>query len=246
MKKNTKKNNKRVVSNKRGQTKKIKKIKIRFGRIFLTLLILCVIIYLIVSYVNFPIKNIFIEGNNKLSDQEIIDISKLNNYPSYFKYTEHDIKKNLEKNDYIKKANVKKKNLSEVYIKIDENYVIFYNMVNEKTVLSDGVEIKKKLNGPILVNYVPDKVYLKLIKSLNNVKINILDRISEIKYEPSNVDEERFLFTMTDGNYVYITLEKIESINNYLEISLEIINKYGNKNGTLNLDVGQFFEIFDD
>ena len=36
--------------------------------------------------------------------------------------------------------------------------------------------------------------------------------ISEIKYDPNSVDVERFLFTMTDGNYVYITLERFEVV----------------------------------
>ena len=51
---------------------------------------------------------------------------------------------------------------------------------------------------------------------------------------------------MSDGNYVYITLDKLKSINNYVKIILEIINKFGKKNGTLNLDAGEYFEIFKD
>ena len=46
---------------------------------------------------------------------------------------------------------------------------------------------------------------------------DILDNISEIKYDPDNVDKERFLLTMSDGNYVYITLSKCSNINNYLK-----------------------------
>ena len=69
------------------------------------------------------------------------------------------------------------------------------------------------------------------------VNVDIIQRISEIKYDPSNVDEERFLFSMNDGNYVYITLSKITNINNYLEIS----NTLGEKNGILYLDYGNYF-----
>ena len=223
-----------------------KKRKLKLGRILIALIILVFIVYLIKLLCRFPIKNIFVEGNNVLSDQEIIDLAKLQDYPSMFKYSSSKIEKNIEKSDYISKAKVTKKNFKQIYIKVEENIVLFYNSVDKKTVLYNGKEVKKELEGPILINYVPDKVYKKLIEQMKLIDLDIINRISEIKYDPSKVDEERFLLTMTDGNYVYITLEKIENINNYVKISLEIINKFGNKNGTLNLDAGEYFEIFKD
>ena len=228
------------------RTKKKKKRKLKLGRILIALIILVFIVYLIKLACRFPIKNIFVEGNNILSDQEIIDLAKIQNYPSMFKYSSNKIEKNLEKSEYISKAKVTKKNLKQIYIKVEENRVLFYNSPNKKSVLYDGKEVDEELAGPILINYVPDKVYKKLIEKMRLIDLEILERVSEIKYDPSKVDEERFLFTMSDGNYVYVTLEKLENINNYVKISLEIINKFGNKNGTLNLDVGEYFEIFND
>lgn len=241
-KKIKKKSNKQIKYSK--NTKKKRKLKL--GRIFLFLLVLILIFYLLKFICYFPIKNIFIEGNTYISDQEIIDMAKIENYPSIFKYSSKEIEKRLEKNDYIKNAIVRKRKLKEIYIKIEENTVLFYNSKTKKTILLDGRELDKELNGPILINYVPNKVYDKLVEKIKLVDKSIIDRISEIKYEPSNVDEERFLFTMNDGNYVYITLEKLEDINNYVKINLEIINKFGNKKGILNLDAGEYFEIFKD
>ena len=226
--------------------KNTKRRKLKIGRILIALTILVLFVYLIKLICRFPIKNIFIEGNNYLKDQEIIDLAKLQDYPSIFKYSNRQIEKNIKKSDFVKKVKVKKKRLKEVYIKIEENNILFYNSTNKKTILNNGKEIEKEYNGPILINYVPDKVYSKLIEQMRLVNIDIINRISEIKYDPSNVDEERFLFTMNDGNFVYITLEKLENINNYVKISLEIINKFGHKNGVLNLDAGEYFEIFND
>ena len=234
------------ISDNMGKKRKRKKRKLKLGRILIALIILVFVVYLIKLVCRFPIKNIFVEGNDILSDQEIIDLAKLQDYPSIFKYSSNKIEKNIKKSDYISKVKVTKKHLKQVYIKVEENTVLFYNSVNKKTVLYNGKEINKELEGPILINYVPDKIYKKLIEQMRLVDLNIVDRISEIKYDPSKVDEERFLFTMSDGNYVYITLEKLENINNYVKISLEIINKFGNKNGTLNLDAGEYFEIFKD
>lgn len=223
-----------------------KRRKLRLGRIFLFLILLFIIFYLIKMFCKFPIKNIFIEGNTYISDQEIIDIAKIENYPSIFKYRNSEIEKRLEKNEYIKKATVRKRKLKEIYIKIEENTVLFYNSKTKNTILLDGREINKELDGPILINYVPNKVYEKLVNQMKLIDSNIVKRISEIKYDPSNVDEERFLLSMNDGNYVYVTLEKLEDINNYVKINLEIINKFGNKKGILNLDAGEYFEIFKD
>lgn len=231
---------------KKKNIKKTKRRKLRLGRILIALIILVLFVYLIKLVCRFPIKNIFVEGNNYLTDQEIIDLAKIQDYPSIFKYSSNRIEKNVKKSVFIKKVKVTKKHLREVYIKVEENNILFYNSTNKKTVLNNGKEVDKELNGPILINYVPDKVYKKLIEQMRLVKIDIINRISEIKYDPSNVDEERFLFTMNDGNFVYITLEKLENINNYVKISLEIINKFGHKNGILNLDAGEYFEIFNE
>ena len=71
---------------------------------------------------------------------------------------------------------------------------------------------------------------------------DILIRISEIKYDPNDIDNERFYLTMNDGNYVYLTLNKFDKINNYLEI----VKTFNNKKGILYLDSGEYFEIFDE
>ena len=69
-----------------GKKRKTKKRKLKLGRLLLALIILVFIVYLIKLVFRFPIKNIFVEGNTILSDQEVIDLAKLENYPSIFKY----------------------------------------------------------------------------------------------------------------------------------------------------------------
>ena len=107
--------------------KNTKRRKLKIGRILIALTILVLFVYLIKLICRFPIKNIFIEGNNYLKDQEIIDLAKLQDYPSIFKYSNRQIEKNIKKSDFVKKVKVKKKKLKEVYIKIEENNILFYN-----------------------------------------------------------------------------------------------------------------------
>jgi len=245
-KKPIKKQVKKIVKNKKTSvnyiskhSSKESKIKIRYNRIIIFLIILFGILYLCFNYIKIPVKNIFISGNESFSDQEIIDISGLRNYPSVLSFTNYQVEKRLEKSIYIIDAKVEKK-FQKIYIKITENYGLFYNTSLKKSVMYNEETTNELLNIPLLVNHVTEDVYELFIDKMKLLDKSIIDRISEIKYDPNLVDEERFLFTMSDGNYVYITLEKIEAINSYVDI----IKTFENKKGILYLDSGEYFETF--
>lgn len=217
---------------------KKKKRKIKYQNILAFFLFVYLIIFLIVKIINKNITNIYIINNNYLSDQMIIDIAGINNYPKTFIYTSNKIRRNLENDINIKSAKVYKKNLTEVYIEIIENRPLFYSVANNKTVLMDQSEVDIKYEVPILINYVPDVIYEEFKEQMSLINENVIKRISEIKYDPNEVDDERFSLSMIDGNYVYLTLNKYNKLNNYIEI----IKKF-NEKGILYLDSGEYFEI---
>lgn len=218
-----------------------KKVKVRYGRIFLCFLLIGSIVYFVTSVFQFPIRNIYIEGNTILSDQEIIDLVGIQHYPSIFSKTSKEMEKKLEKNIYIKKATVKKKKLKEIDIKIEENYPLFYDSSKGVTILKDKRESSQELDAPYLMNYITDTIYNEFLDKMSQIDFSILKRISEIKYDPNSVDEERFLFTMNDGNYVYLTLIHLEKINNYVDI----LKNFENKKGILYLDSGEYFKVME-
>ncbi len=219
--------------------KKGKKVRIRYGRLIIFFIIIFLIIYLFFTYVKIPIRNIYVKGNSILTDQEIIDISGLRDYPSVLSFTNYQVEKKLTKDINIKKATVKK-NFRKVYIEIEENYGLFYNSELKKTIMDDG-RTSDIQNVPTLINHVTEDTYKLFIEKMKLLNRDIIDRVSEIKYDPNDVDTERFLFYMNDGNYVYITLEKIETLNNYVDI----IKTFENKKGILYLDSGEYFEMFE-
>ena len=116
---------------------------------------------------------------------------------------------------------------------------MFYNINTKKSITSNGKEIDfYDKNSPVLVNNINDKnVYNSFLKKMKKVDKSILDNISEIKYDPNAIDKERFLISMNDGNYIYLTISKFTKINDYLKISKTL----GNKNGILYLDYGNYF-----
>ena len=130
-------------------------------------------------------------------------------------------------------------------IYIEEYSPLFYNVINNKLVLEGKKQVllEETFNDiPILINSVSDEViYTKLMDKFVKINDDIKQKISEIKYDPNDVDKERFLFTMNDGNYVYITLTKIEEVNYYMDI----LPTLENKKGILYLDSGKYFKIFE-
>lgn len=235
---------KKKTVNKKVPTKKVKVRRLRLGRILLFLFLIILFFYLLSLIFSFPIKNIFVSGNNILTDQEIIELASLEEYPSYFEYTQKQLESKLEKNTYILNAKVRKKNFKEIYIEIEENKPLFYDQSKEKIVLKDKTEVDANFSVPILLNYVPDTLYDKFLEEFSKIEEDIFYRISEIEYDPNDVDEERFLFTMNDGNYVYINLKTMLKINNYVDIMKEVLSKYDEENGILFLDEGEYFKVF--
>ena len=211
------------------------------GAVLVLGIILVLLLSLLFGILSKPITNIYVSGNNYLSDQQVIEIAELENYPSTIKNLSIIIKKRLKKNDLIMSANVKKKGFSKVYIEIEENRPILFNSSKNQTVLFDGTTINEKMTSPTLVNYVPDTIYDSFISAIKSIDKNVLERTSEIIYDPNDVDNERFLFIMDDSNYVYLTLRKFNSINNYINI----VKKFGDKKGILYLDSGEYFKLLD-
>ena len=211
------------------------KVRKLFTVIFIFTLILLGLAFL----TDVKINNIIVKGNNLYSDWEIIKMAKLDGYPSSLKTLSRNIEKNLEKDNYINEVNVERPSLTKVVINVKENLPLFYYLPIDKTILTDKSETKDNFPVPTVINYIPDKVYSKFLKAISSVDYDIVKRISEIKYDPNEVDEGRFFLTMNDGNRVYLTLNKFTKIDNYLDI----IKEFDNKKGILYLDSGEYFEV---
>ena len=130
-----------------------------------------------------------------------------------------------------------------------EDFQTFRNKLHHRIKVSDELDLlvevleHKEIDyyyklSQVLVSDIQDKkLYDKLVNKFKKVNDNTYQSISEIKYDPNDIDKERFLLSMNDGNYVYVTMSKFDNINDYLEISKTL----GTKNGILYLDYGNYF-----
>lgn len=222
--------------------KKAKKVKrkIKYKSLIIFLCIILLISFIALFITNIRLKNIYINGSTIIKDQEIIEYLGLEDYPRVISINTSNLKKVLNKHILVKSSTIKRVGITGISIKVNENYPLFFDKNKNKTVLLDG-RTTDYIDSPTLINYVPDKKYEKLTVKLSQIDRDILNKISEIEYDPNDVDDELFLLRMKDGNYVYITLLKSSSLNEYVNI----IKNFKGKKGILYLDSGEYFKVLE-
>lgn len=218
------------------KTKKKRKLKkIRF--LFLLFFIVG-ISFAFIKLFNVRIYSIKIKGNKILTDQEVIETAKLEDYPSFFETLSYTIKKRLLKNNYIESVKVTKGFLS-VNITIKEKKILYIDKeTNYKYTYNSKFKDDKSICVPYLIGSVPEGKMKRFIKAMNKINSDMICQMSEIKYDPNDIDEDRYYVYMNDGNSVYLTVNKFDKINKYNTI----LEKIGKQNGTLYLDYGDYFE----
>lgn len=218
---------------------KVKKRKLKIKKILVTLLIIGIIVLSYLYLKRLPIKNIYIIGNNILSDKDVIEIANITNYPSFIETTSRSITKKVSQNNYIKSVKVKKKFWGKVYIYVTENKVL--GIYNNKLIMEDGNIIDNSyniINAPVIEGDI-SSILEKFVTKFSLINDDVLLKISEIVYSPNEVDSERFLLKMNDGNLVYVTLTRITKINKYSSI----YSGLEGKKGIIYLDSGDYVDV---
>lgn len=223
--------------------KVIKKKKLKIFNFLIFIVVVLLISFFIKILLNVRVRNIYISGNKYLNDDYIIKKASLYYYPKFITYNIFYYQDILKKDPYIKDVSIKRGFFS-IKINIVEKRAVLFNGVSNEYSFNDNTKIKEsdsavKFVLPRLLNFVPNNIYKELINSLSKVNDNILNKISDIEYSPNNIDKERFILYMNDGNLVYITLTKFNKISYYDNIYSQL----DNHKGILYLDNGNHFEI---
>ena len=222
----------------------VKKTRVKFLNLFLVLIVFIGLFFGVKLFLSIKTRNIIIEGNDFLSDDYIMDLGNIKSYPKFLTLNSRKTCKRIISNKYISSCKIKKKLHFVLDVVIKENRVLFYDISSEKYVLFDKRDIKedqinREFRVPRLLNYVPDKKYIKFIEGMGKIDSDTLSKISDIEYQPNDYDKDRFLLYMDDGNMVYLTLTKFKMINHYNEVLTQL---EGHK-GILYLDSGNHFKI---
>lgn len=221
----------------------VKKRKLKVFRLLLILIVAFGLFFGVYSYLKLPIVNLIVKNNEYLDDDYILKLAGLEDYPSFWLTNMSKIEKNLEKSSYIRDAEISRGFYHILTIDITENRALFTKENDGKVVFEDRKEIyirdKFTFRVPRLLNYVPDTKYESFVKGMKNIDEDILAKISDIEYVPNDLDKDRFLLYMDDGNMVYLTLTKFSTINYYNDV----LGQLEDRKGILYLDNGNHFQI---
>ena len=222
----------------------VKKRKIKLLPFLIVLLCFGGLFFAVYLLLHMPIKNLIVENTNYLSDDYILELAGVIDYPSFYLLSTSNIEEKLEESPYIDKATVTREFFFVLVINIEENKPLFINNTNSAVVFSNQEEVPVTqeidlFRIPRLINYVPDNKYQAFIKAMSKVSKDILGKVSDIEYRPNDYDKDRFLLYMDDGNMVYLTLTKFDMLNYYNNV----LSQLENKKGILYLDNGNHFQI---
>lgn len=220
--------------------KRVKRRRINFKAVILLLLIVYLIVMLLYTFFTMPIKNIYIKNTTLLSDNDVIEVAGIKDYPSIFKLSSKKLEEKILSLELVEKVKVSKKLNGKLIIDIDEAVPLFYVRSTDKVVLSSKKHVNnnnKYLGIPALINKVPNDLLNKFIEAFKEVDLDILKMINEIEYNPNIsdnvvIDDNRFLLRMNDTNIVYVNVLNMKRLNDYKEFFMLI----GDNRGVLYLD----------
>ncbi len=222
-------------------TKKVRKKKINFLKVFIFILILVILFFVVKYLLGVKTKNIIVLNNNYYTDEEIIEAANIEKYPEFILLNRNRVRNKIKKLDLVEEAKITKKKGYVLEIDVKEKKILYLKRSTNEYILSDKTSISlENIHGvPTLINFLEEDTENKFIENFSNLDSKIISLISEIEYSKTNYDSERFLLYMNDGNEVYTTISKLDKLNKYESI----VAKLNGKRGILYLDSGNYLEV---
>lgn len=185
--------------------RKSKKRKVIMFLIFILMIIL--FLYILLNSNIFNSKNIKIEGNNKITNEEIISILNIKEDKNIFRYNLNDMKKILEKENYIKDVKIDRIIPDKLHIMIIEKEIAGalkngkeYYYVDEDINLIEKagdldnmkekiiIECDYNINKEKIIEFKNDKQKEIISSLLKDIKSNNLNnKVNKIIYSDNNI-----------------------------------------------------------
>lgn len=225
--------------------KVIKKKKLKILPFLTFIIVIAIIVFSCLLVLNSKVRNIIITGNEILSDDDIISLAGLTNYPSFYKTLDITMAKKIKQNKIINKVTITREFYHTIVIKVKENQILYKQESTGKFTLDNYAKVTIDKETPYLVprliNDIPNKKIKIFNKYFKRINLSVREKISEIRYEPNPYDKDRFLLYMDDGNSVYLTITKFERLNYYNDV----LSQLEGKKGILYLDSGNHFQVME-
>jgi cell division protein FtsQ len=224
------------------------------NRRLIILLFLFFTMIAVVAYVQSPlshVKKITIKGNELLSTDEIIKITKISKDTNIWSVKKDTISLTLKEMNVIKQAKVTIKWPNTVMIEIEERNKIAYLESDESyfpvmengKVLMDRDVAEIPVNAPILFEFKEGAILKEMVTALDELPVEVLNAISEIHYTPKKTDQYHISLFMNDGFEVSATLRSFsEKMIHYPSIISQLDPSI---KGIIDLEVGSYFKAYE-
>ena len=208
-----------IINNKEELLRK-KKRKIVIKRTFIFLVLLIVIsVTLCLTLPVFNLQNVLVTGNSKVSEEEILTLSAIQEGTNVFKINTKNVAIQVKENPYIEKVKVKRKYPNSINIEVEERVRAFYIKTENSYYIIDDkgyvLSQETELEEPFLIELTTiDEANLVVGKQIQGYDENGLNSLAYI-----------FEFLRINNLFDRYTIPKIE-INNFVSLNLYINETY--------------------
>ncbi|KHF40776.1 cell division protein FtsQ/DivIB [Halalkalibacter okhensis] len=238
--------NERIPSLKEQRKQRANRRLLFFLSFFFLLLLLMVYFQSPLSHV----RNVVVEGNHFVSDEELINLSQITTGTSMWNLEKEEVIERIVEHVVIRDAQIERRLPSTVSIAVEEHARIGYLYREDKyfPILETGQYLEElprqefPSDAPLLIGFTQGEELEELSAELQKVPSQLIERISEIVYEPTESDSLSIILFMTDGIEVHTSIRNFsEYVAPYPSIVKELDKE---KQGILHLRMSPYFEEF--
>ncbi|ARK31090.1 cell division protein FtsQ/DivIB [Halalkalibacter krulwichiae] len=229
--------------------------KQRANRRLLFFLSFFFLLLLLMIYFQSPlshVRNVVVEGNHFVADEKIISLSKIDSGTSIWNLNKSEIEQRLLGHIELSKVDIERQLPSTVKIKVDEYARIGYLLRDDDKyypILETGEFLNELPNqtfpsdAPLLNNFEQGEQLSELSAELQKLSTELIERISEIFYHPTEADSLAVVLFMTDGIEVHTSIRDFaDNLAPYSSIVQEL---EPDSKGILHMRMSPYFEDFE-
>lgn len=191
------------------QIRKNRKIKFILKIILLIIVIIGIIIFLMLSPV-FNVKNITVEGNSKITSEQIISLSKIQKDENMFKISDKEVKAQIKENPYIESIKIKRNIPDGITLVVEERNVDFmlehgssYAYIDNQGYILE-ISVNEKENTPKISGYQTAQEDILPGNRLNAEDLKKLNTVIKIMAAAKNNEIDTLITTINiqdENNY---------------------------------------------
>ncbi|RWZ60692.1 cell division protein FtsQ/DivIB [Halobacillus fulvus] len=243
---------KKVVSIEERIPKLKQRRKKKANRRLITYLAILFLLIGTVIYLQSPlshVRNIEVVGEQHVSAEEIIDLSRVTNETNYWQVDPDEVKKALESHKEITFAEVDRKFPNTIQIEVNEAERIGYVNTDGvyKPILENGTELSGSSalpggDAPVLVGFSKETYLKEMSQELKLLPSSVASLISEIHWVPEEGNPYKITLYMNDGFQVEST---IRNFSTKMPAYPSIVSQLEEgARGIIHIGVGAYFEEY--